>query len=107
MMRLLAKHTKALCKLSIGPRAEDLEEIYANQGQGWPIEWIRPYVELLLDQFGPDRLMWGSDWPLLLLESDYQGAYQTMREALGSLDKEDEIRIFRETAKRFYGLNSF
>jgi L-fuconolactonase len=102
----VAKHTSALCKLSIGPRAEDMEEIYANQGQGWPIEAIQPYVHLLLDQFGAERLMWGSDWPLLLLESDYGGTYQTMRSALGQLDPADEVQIFRNTAVHFYGLES-
>ena len=83
-----------------------MEEIYANQVQGWPIGTIQPYVHLLLDQFGPERLMWGSDWPLLLLEYDYGGTHQTMRSALGQLDPANEGQIFRNTAVHFYGLES-
>jgi len=104
MITVVAKHTGAFCKLSIGPRAADLEEIYASQGQGWPIRVIQPYVQLLLDQFGSERLMWGSDWPLVLLESDYRGAYQTMRSAMGQLDPVGEMQIFHDTAAQFYGL---
>ena len=103
-MQALAKNTNVACKLSIGPRVEDLEEIYANQGQGWPLEWIRPPIQLLAAQFGADRLMWGSDWPLVLLESDYAGGLQAMRDALGPLDSGDKLRLFRTTAMQFYSL---
>ncbi len=103
-MQALAENTPATCKLSIGPRAADLEEIYANQGQGWPLEHIKPPIQFLLEQFGPDRLMWGSDWPLVLLESDYAGGYQATREALGQLNPNDELRLFRTTALQFYSL---
>src|SRR5206468_11535463 len=47
LMKALAKNSNVSCKLSIGPRAEDLAEIEANQGQGWPIDRIRPYIGLL------------------------------------------------------------
>ncbi len=103
-MRALAQETQAFCKLSIGPRVVDLEEIYAHQGQGWQLEWIQPPIQYLVEQFGPDRLVWGSDWPLVLLESDYAGGLQAMRDALGSLDAEDEMRLYRTTAVKFYSL---
>ena len=103
-MRALAQETNALCKLSIGPRVVDLEEIYAHQGQGWELEWIQPPIQYLVEQFGPDRLVWGSDWPLVLLESDYAGGLEAMRDALGPLDAEDKMRLYRTTAVKFYSL---
>ncbi len=103
-MKALAQETNALCKLSIGPRVVDLEEIYAHQGQGWELEWIQPPIQYLVEQFGPERLVWGSDWPLVLLESDYAGGLEAMRDALGPLDAEDEMRLYRTTAVKFYSL---
>ena len=103
-MRALAQETNALCKLSIGPRVVDLEEIYAHQGQGWELEWIQPPIQYLVEQFGPERLVWGSDWPLVLLESDYAGGLEAMRDALGPLDADDEMRLYRTTAVKFYSL---
>ena len=103
-MRALAQETNAFCKLSIGPRVVDLEEIYAHQGQGWELEWIQPPIQYLVEQFGPDRLVWGSDWPLVLLESDYAGGLEAMRDALGPLDADDEMRLYRTTALKFYSL---
>ena len=95
LMKTLARHTKVICKLSLGSRAVDMAEIAARPGQGWPMEQIKPYVQLVLEEFGATRLMWGSDWPLSLLQSDYEGAYQTVRAALGDLDPVAEQRIFR------------
>ena len=103
-MRALAQETNALCKLSIGPRVVDLEEIYAHQGQGWELEWIQPPIQYLVEQFGPERLVWGSDWPLVLLESDYAGGLEAMRDALGPLDADDEMCLYRTTAVKFYSL---
>jgi L-fuconolactonase len=103
-MEALAANTGIICKLSISPRAEDFDEIFASLGQGWSTELVKPRVQLLMELFGPEHLMWGSDWPVALLQSDYMGTYGTMREALGPLDPGDELQIFQTTATRFYGL---
>jgi len=103
-MQALAEETDVFCKLSIGPRVVDLEEIYAHQGEGWELDWIQPPIRYLVEQFGPKRLAWGSDWPLVLLEADYAGGLQAMRDALGPMDADDEVAIFRSTAMRFYSL---
>ena len=103
-MRALAQETNAFCKLSIGPRVVDLEEIYAHQGEGWELDWIQPPIQYLVEQFGPERLAWGSDWPLVLLEADYAGGLQAMRDALGPLDADGELAIFHSTAMQFYSL---
>ena len=104
LMRAVAEDTDAYCKMSIGPRAADMEEISASQGQGWELEQLRPPLQFLLEQFGPERMAWGSDWPLVLLQSDYGGGLQAVRDALGPLDADDEMRLFRGTAMQFYSL---
>jgi len=103
-MRAVAEDTDAYCKMSIGPRAADMEEIYVSQGQGWELEQLRPPLQFLLEQFGPERMAWGRDWPLVLLQSDYGGGLQAVRDALGPLDADDEMRLFRGTAMQFYSL---
>ncbi len=103
-MRAVAEGTDAVCKLSIGPRGIDMEEIYASQGEGWELEQLRPPIQYLLELFGPERLSWGSDWPLVLLQSNYGGGLQAVRDALGPLAAEDDMRIFRGTAVQFYSL---
>lgn len=61
-MRGLARETGAWVKLS-GLVTED--------GPGWSVARIRPYVEHLLEHFGPARLIFGSDWPVLTLRAHY------------------------------------
>ena len=48
--------------------------------------------------------MWGSDWPIALFTTDYAGIYKAMREAIGPISAEDELRLFRSNAIEFYGL---
>lgn len=105
-IKALAQDTGVTCKLSLSPRAEQIDELLANPGQGWPVELIKPYVHFLMEHFGFDRLMWGSDWPVALLVSDYEGTFQAMRDAIGPMDPGDELRLFRTTAMRFYGIPS-
>jgi len=103
-MKALARNINVTCKLSLSPRVEQIGELLANLGKGWLVESIKPYVQFLLEHYGCDRLMWGSDWPVALLVSDYTGTYRAMREAIGPLAPADELRLFRKTAVQFYGL---
>jgi L-fuconolactonase len=103
-MKELAQGTPVLCKLSLSPRAEDIGELLSSPGEGWPVDSLKPWVQDLMEYFGPRRLMWGSDWPITTLTSDYRGTYEAMRTALGSLEAEDELSVYRTTAVHFYGL---
>lgn len=68
----------------------------------WTVEDLRPYVEYAVETFGPDRLMIGSDWPVVLQAADYQTAWQVMSALLGATDRE---KVLGGTAGRFYGFN--
>jgi len=103
-MSALAEGTPALCKLSLSPRGEQMMELLAHPKRGFAVAKAKPYVQFLLEHFGPDRLAWGSDWPVALVESDYTGAFRAMQEAIGPLSTADETKIFSSSAVRFYRL---
>lgn len=65
---------------------------------------VRPVWEHLLDVFGPDRLMWGSDWPVLTLAGDYAGWVAVSEACIGSLSPSEQASVWRGTAQRFYDL---
>ncbi|MDP9422276.1 MAG: amidohydrolase family protein [Pseudomonadota bacterium] len=68
-----------------------------------PAEAIVPYAEAVLSLFGPDRVMWGSDWPVLELVSSY-GDWLGMAKQL--VPDAAHPAVFGKTAVRFYGLET-
>lgn len=62
-MAVLAKETNAYCKLS---------GLLTEAGDNWTPADVAPYVEHLLENFGWQRLIWGSDWPVLTTAADYR-----------------------------------
>jgi L-fuconolactonase len=68
---------------------------------GAPVEAITPAFEILWNTFGSDRLVWGSDWPVLMLAGSYQG---WLKQALGLVPEADRKRVFDLNARRVYGL---
>jgi L-fuconolactonase len=66
----------------------------------WTPEQLEPYVARVLDWFGPERCMFGSDWPVCLLASDYARVVRTMRAIVGESDD-----VFGATATRVYRLS--
>jgi L-fuconolactonase len=96
-MAELATHPQVACKFS-----GLLTEAPASPG----IAALRPVWEHLLECFGPDRLMWGSDWPVLNLAADY-ASWVGMAEALvGELAADEQVCVWHGTAARFYGLEA-
>ena len=65
---------------------------------------LQPFVGPVVDWFGTERLMFGSDWPVCLLASSYAGVVEGLREALGTRSSADEAAIFGSNAQRLYGL---
>ncbi|MEO1308348.1 MAG: amidohydrolase family protein [Pseudomonadota bacterium] len=93
-MSRLAGETAAFCKLSG----------IVTECDGWSAEKLRPYVDHLLAAFGPDRIMWGSDWPVCLLEASYGDWFDAAQVLTADLSSEAQLAIFGGTAKRFYRL---
>lgn len=95
-MRALAALPQVHCKLS---------GLLTEAGARADIESIRPYVDALLALFGPERLLWGSDWPVLRLAGDYDGWLAMSRELLAHLPRQEPAAVFGLNAIRFYGLD--
>ena len=91
----LSLHKNVYCKLS-GLLTECDENPNINE--------IRPIFEHLLNCFGPDRLMWGSDWPVIRLRSEYGDWLSMTTDLLNELTVNDQKKIMLSNAKLFYGL---
>lgn len=72
--------------------------------QNWQADDLKPYVQRALDLFGPDRLMFGSDWPVCELAASYERVYEALVEALGPISVSERAAIFGGTAQRVYKL---
>ncbi len=101
-MRHIAGHTNLSCKLSLSPQGEAVPMLVASPRPGWMAEAIKPFVRFLLDHFGGARMMWGSDYPIALLTSDYAGTLGAIELAIGRIDSDLERQLFRDNAMHFY-----
>jgi L-fuconolactonase len=70
----------------------------------WDAGSIRPYWDAVLESFGPSRMMFGSDWPVLLVASSYEHWMETVRGFTSELTSAEQSRIWGETATAVYGL---
>ncbi|MGP6086280.1 amidohydrolase family protein [Antarctobacter jejuensis] len=68
----------------------------------WSFEALEPYVHHVLAAFGPDRVMWGSDWPVVRLRCEYEDWHALARRLTQHLSDEAQSQIFSGTAARFY-----
>ena len=96
----IGRHTHAYCKIS-----GLLTELNAEQRED-PVTVLQPIVDDLIEWFGPSRLMWGSDWPVLRMASDYGIWDEITQELLNKLSLEDRNLILGGTAASFYGLEA-
>lgn len=74
--------------------------------QAWTVDLIRPYWDVAIDAYGPERLMFGSDWPVCLLQSEYSQWLSAVRELSSDLSAEQQAQFFAGTADRAYRLNA-
>jgi L-fucono-1,5-lactonase len=95
-MRALASNPNVLCKLS--------GMITEANGSGWRPGDLKPYLDVVFDAFGPDRLMFGSDWPVCLLAGSYDEVYELVVSYTRAFPENDRAKIFGDNAARFYGL---
>jgi L-fuconolactonase len=70
----------------------------------WTADDLRPYVQHVFKLFGPDRLMFGSDWPVCLLAGSWKEVLAAFTQALGAQDQDTRVKMLGETAARFYRL---
>jgi L-fuconolactonase len=91
-----AKYPNVYCKLS--------GMVTEADHQHWKVDDLRPYVMKALELFGPDRCMYGSDWPVSELAGTYEQVHGALAEIVKTLSADEQAAIFSGTAKKFYGL---
>jgi L-fuconolactonase len=74
------------------------------RGPAWTPELLWPYFDVVLDAFGADRLMFGSDWPVCLVAADYKRWFRFVESCVEDLDPAERDRILGGTAAEFYRL---
>jgi L-fuconolactonase len=70
----------------------------------WQVAGLRPYAEVVLEAFGPRRVMFGSDWPVCLLAAEYEQVAQAADELCAGLSEGERAEVFAGTARRAYNL---
>ncbi len=92
----LAKRPNVFCKLSGMVTEADHKR--------WQKSDLAPYFDVVLQAFGANRLMFGSDWPVCLLATTYENWANLVKEEVGSLSQSEQDAIFGATAQRAYRL---
>ena len=95
-MQALADRPNVICKIS-GIVAR------ATPGQ-WSAATLAPTVNYCLDTFGPDRVVFGGDWPVCTLVASYREWATALREIIANRSEEEQRKLLYDNAKRFYGL---
>lgn len=94
-LRALAGCPNVWCKLS---------GLLTEAGKDWQSADLLPYMIVLRDLFGPQRLIWGSDWPVMTLAGSYGDWLDLTAQVLQGLTLEEQAAIRGGNALRFYGL---
>lgn len=92
-IRNLAVHDNVACKVS-GYMVFDDAPMTSDR--------LRPYVDVLLETFGPARLMFGSDWPVSLLNGGYAASVSLLDTLLASLSEHEAAQVWNGTVQRWY-----
>ncbi|MGK5054439.1 amidohydrolase family protein [Janthinobacterium sp. RB2P8] len=95
-MAQLAALPNVHCKLS---------GLVTEARSAWRVDDLQPYVRHVLDVFGPRRVIWGSDWPVVDLAGGYAAWLAASLALLAHLGQQDRNDIFGLNALRFYGIS--
>ena len=95
-IRRLAQSANVWCKAS--------GMVTEAKWQGWKPRDFAAYLDVIFEAFGPDRVMYGSDWPVCLLAATYKQVFALVKEFVARLGPEVEAKFFGSNAARFYRL---
>jgi L-fuconolactonase len=98
-IRRLAESPNLFCKLS--------GLVTEADWHNWKAADFKPYLDVVFDAFGADRVMFGSDWPVCLLAASYAQVKQIIEDYLHGCTVEQKENIFGGNAIRFYNLKEF
>ncbi|MFC0875208.1 amidohydrolase family protein [Saccharicrinis sp. FJH2] len=92
----LAKRDNVYCKLSGMVTEADYKT--------WTSEQLQPYFDVVLEAFGPERLMFGSDWPVCLVATEYEQWVNIVRGIISGFSQTEKDQILFKNAKKVYNL---
>lgn len=95
-MRVLAKYPNIYCKVS--------GMVTEAEWPGWKYEDFVPYLNIVTEAFGTDRLVYGSDWPVCLVAAGYDQQFSIIQKYFSSFSEHEKKKILGENAERFYNL---
>jgi L-fuconolactonase len=70
----------------------------------WKTDDLKPYLDVIFENFSADKLMYGSDWPVLNVASDYTEVVKTLEDYIFQLSPQNQNKIWHENATSFYKL---
>jgi L-fuconolactonase len=94
----IAKNENVYCKVS-----GLVTEAKWNE---WKTEDLYPYLDVVFESFGTDRILFGSDWPVMLLSSTYNKWKNLLEKYMLQFSDEEKQKVFDTNAIKFYNLNS-
>ncbi|MEN6454954.1 MAG: amidohydrolase family protein [Prolixibacteraceae bacterium] len=95
-LKELARRENVSCKISGMVTEADYRH--------WTAEQLQPYFDVVLEAFGPSRLLFGSDWPVCLVATGYSAWLELVRKVLSGLSREEQDQIFYKNALKIYRL---
>jgi L-fuconolactonase len=95
-VQILAKFPNVACKLS--------GMVTEADWHNWREDDFKPYLDVVFAAFGPDRLMFGSDWPVCLLAGSYERVFKLVENYVSALGADLQAKFFGENAARIYRL---
>jgi L-fuconolactonase len=92
----LARRSHVICKIS---------GIVANVPEKWTPEDLAPIINHCLDSFGPDRVVFGGDWPVCTRGATYRQWVEALRHVIRHRSQAEQRKLLSENAIKFYGLS--
>lgn len=96
-IRLLASYANVSCKIS--------GMVTETEGFKWEGSDFTPFLDVLVEVFGVNRLLYGSDWPVCLLSGEYKEVLEIIENYFQNFSKEDRLKVMGGNATRMYKLN--
>ena len=97
LIKEIAKFENVVCKVS--------GIVTEADWKNWKIEDIKPYFDIILENFGANRLMYGSDWPVCTLAGSYKEVFELAENLVKELSPTEKALFWSECANRAYRLN--
>jgi L-fuconolactonase len=92
----VAKRKQVICKVS--------GIVVSAKPGAWSADDLAPFINHTVEVFGPDRVMFGGDWPVCTLTATYKQWFEALRNIVRDRSEEEQRKLFHDNAIRFYGL---